>query len=130
MTAVAVILSNYFHDVASATLLGSGVLLALLERKARAGGEAQARALARAYPSLRRFAYSVGVWLAAGAVLRAIYYTHPEWGEWTQAVRNGLAGALLAKHALMVVALVAGVWLWVSFGRRARAILGLPDQQG
>jgi len=51
--AILIILNNYFHDVATATLLSSGVIMYVLGRQARNGGAGERRALARAYRTLR-----------------------------------------------------------------------------
>jgi hypothetical protein len=42
------IINNYLHDVATAVLLSSAVILYVLGRQARAGGDGERRAFARA----------------------------------------------------------------------------------
>lgn len=51
-----VIINNYFHDLATALLLTSAVIMWVLGRRAEDGEAAERKALARAYPTLVGFA--------------------------------------------------------------------------
>jgi len=112
MTAVLIILNNYFHDVATAVLLSSAVVLLVI---ARTAGE---EALARAYPALTRFARGALAWIVVGGIPRTIFFTRYEWDP---AVVKGIVPALVVKHTLMAAAVVAGSVMWVRIGRRVRA---------
>ncbi len=115
MTAVLVILNNYLHDVATAVLLASAVVLLAV---ARVAGE---EALVRAYPALTRFARGALAWIVVGGVPRTIFFTRYEWDP---AVVKGIVPALVVKHTLMAAAVIAGSVLWVRIGRRVRAATG------
>lgn len=117
MTAVLVILNNYFHDVATAVLLASAVILWVLERQATRDPEASA-ALQRSYPALTRFAWVALAWIVVGGVPRTVFFTRYEWDP---AVVKGIVPALILKHTLMVAAVVAGSVMWVRIGRRVRS---------
>jgi DNA integrity scanning protein DisA with diadenylate cyclase activity len=52
--AILIILNNYLHDVATATLLSSAVILYVLGRQAQRGGVDEHKAFARSYRTLTR----------------------------------------------------------------------------
>lgn len=112
MTSILIILNNYFHDVATAVLLSSAVLLLVI---ARTAGE---EALTRAYPALTRFARGALAWIVVGGIPRTIFFTRYEWDP---AVVKGIVPALVVKHTLMAAAVIAGSIMWVRIGRRVRA---------
>ncbi|MCX8007825.1 MAG: hypothetical protein N3B11_06930 [Coriobacteriia bacterium] len=108
---VLVILNNYFHDVATAVLLSSAVILFVLSRTV--GDDA----LVRAYPPLSRFARVALVWIVIGGVPRTIFFTRYEWDP---AAVKGIVPALLVKHVLMAAAVAVGTVMWVRVGKRVR----------
>ncbi|PKQ29214.1 MAG: hypothetical protein CVT60_06550 [Actinobacteria bacterium HGW-Actinobacteria-10] len=110
---ILIIMNNYFHDVATATLLAAAVIMWALERQARAGTPGSLGALARAYPLLTRFARWSLAWIVLGGIPRVIFFNTHDLG----AVRGDLIPAIAVKHVVEVVAVVAGVLLW----RRVRA---------
>ncbi|MBC7266966.1 MAG: hypothetical protein H5T75_08370 [Coriobacteriia bacterium] len=123
MTAVLIILNNYFHDVATAVLLSSAVILRVLERQAEQAPEALA-ALERSYPALTRFARVALVWIVVGGIPRTIFFTRYEWDP---AVVKGIVPALLVKHALMAAAVVAGSAMWVRTRKRLMTLVKERD---
>jgi len=106
---VAIIMSNYFHDVATAVLLAAAVIMWVLGRHAEKGGPAEVCALAGAYPALTKFAWGAIAWIVIGGIPRTIFFSAV---EWDQAQVKGLTAALGVKHAFMGVAVVAGILLW------------------
>ncbi|MDI6713238.1 MAG: hypothetical protein QMD96_08375 [Anaerosomatales bacterium] len=112
MTSILIILNNYFHDVATAVLLSSAVVLLVV---ARVAGE---DALVRVYPALTRFARGALAWIVVGGIPRTIFFTRYEWDP---AVVKGIVPALVVKHTLMAAAVIAGSIMWVRIGRRVRA---------
>ena len=117
---ILIILNNYFHDVATAILLATAVIMWVLGRNAkRAGADAELDALARAYPTLTKFAWVALAWIVIGGVPRIIFFnTH----EFIPAVENGLVTVLVIKHLLMGTAVVVGAIMWV---RAKRLIEGV-----
>ena len=78
-TSIIIIINNYFHDLATALLLSSAVILWVLGRQAEKGGAAERRALANAYPTLVKFAQGAFVWIILGGIPRTIFFTRYEW---------------------------------------------------
>lgn len=117
-TAIIIIINNYFHDLATGLLLSSAVILWVLGRRAERGGAEEHRALARAYPTLVRFAQGAFVWIILGGIPRTIFFTRYEWDP---AVINGIVPALIVKHLFMVTVIIIGALMWMRMGRLARA---------
>ena len=120
MTSVLIIINNYLHDMATAVLLGSAVILYVLGRQAERGGADDRRALARAYPTLTRFAWAALAWIVVGGIPRTIFFTRYEWDP---AVVKGIVPALIVKHVLMVGAIIVGAIMWRHMAKVARAEL-------
>lgn len=115
MSGVLIIMNNYFHDVATAVLLGSAIIMWTLGKQAeRVPGDLEA--LARFYPTLTKFAWGAIAWIIVGGIPRTIFFTRYEWDP---AVVKGIVPALIAKHTLMLVAVVLGCVMW----RRVRRLL-------
>lgn len=116
ITDILIIMNNYFHDVATATLLAAAVIMWVLERHAHSGNPADLATLARAYPLLTRFARWALVWVVLGGIPRVIFFNTHDLG----AIRGDLVPAIAVKHVVEVAAVVAGILLW----RRVRARIG------
>jgi len=117
-TAIIIIINNYFHDLATALLLTSAVILWVLGKRAQQWGRAEHLALARAYPTLVRFAQGAFVWIILGGIPRTIFFTRYEWDP---AVIKGIVPALMVKHVFMVSAVVIGALMWRRMAKVARA---------
>jgi hypothetical protein len=124
-TSILIIINNYLHDVASAVLLSSAVILYVLGRQAQRGGADEHRAFARAYPVLTRFAWGAIAWIIVGGIPRAIFFTRYEWDP---AVIKGIVPALILKHVLMVAAIVVGAFMWWRMAKAARAEIVESDR--
>ncbi|MHB9003584.1 MAG: hypothetical protein ACYC6C_05910 [Coriobacteriia bacterium] len=121
---ILIIMNNYFHDVATATLLAAAVIMWVLERQARAITPGGLDALARAYPLLTRFARWSLVWIVVGGIPRVIFFNTHDLG----AVRGDLIPAIAVKHVVEVGAVVAGVLLWRRVHARIEATAAPVDQ--
>lgn len=108
MIDILIIMNNYFHDVATATLLGAAAIMWALERQARRGGSDDLAALARAYPVLTRFANVALVWIVVGGIPRVITFNTHDLG----ALGGDLVPAIIVKHVAEVAAVVAGAIMW------------------
>ncbi len=114
---VLIIFNNYFHDVASATLLSSAVILWVLGRRAeREGGDAQ-KALALAYPTLTKFAWGALIWIILGGIPRTIFFYQ---AEFVPAGVLGIVPDLLIKHVIMFTAVIVGAIMWRHMAKVAR----------
>ncbi len=124
MTGILIIMNNYFHDVATAVLLASAMIMWVLGRQVERGGAADVAVLARLYPTLTRFAWGAIAWIVIGGVPRTIFFTRYEWDP---AVVKGIVPALVVKHSLMALAVIAGIVLWRSVKRRIEAAASKPS---
>ncbi|PKQ36788.1 MAG: hypothetical protein CVT59_11215 [Actinobacteria bacterium HGW-Actinobacteria-1] len=119
MTAIAIIINNYLHDVATAILIASAALAWALDRAAaRDAGGRSGDLLAAAYPRLVWVARVALVWIVLGGIPRTIFFTR---FEWDPAVVRGIVPALVIKHVLMGAGVVAGSIMWLRIGARVRA---------
>lgn len=122
MLDILVIMNNYFHDVATAVLLSSAVVIWVLGKAAEKSGHEAQLALARALPALTKFARGAIIWIIIGGVPRVIFFTRYEWDP---AVIKGIVPALVVKHVLMTLAVVAGAIMW----RRMAKVAGALQEQ-
>lgn len=116
---VVLVMNNYFHDVATALLLSSAVILWVLGEKARREGPEAVRWLASAYPVLTRFAVGALVWIVIGGVPRTIFFSQLEWDP---AKTKFMVPALGVKHMIMAAAVIAGSLMWARMRKMARVI--------
>jgi hypothetical protein len=113
---VAIMMNNYFHDVATALLAASGFVLWAIgkiqqERRERAWDEFFVRAYDRTV-LLARIAF---VWILLGGVPRTYFYQS---FEWANAAGRGQVPALIVKHVLMFALVGLGGWAWFGLSRR------------
>ena len=118
--AMLVILNNYFHDVATATLLSSAVILFVLGRQARDAGKPERQALARAYVKLTLYARIALAWIILGGIPRTIFFYR---AEFIPAAQKNIVPDLAMKHIVLVTAVVVGAIMWRRIGKIARAEL-------
>jgi hypothetical protein len=112
-----IIINNYLHDVATAVLLSSAVILYVLGRQAERGGEPDRRAFARAYATLTKFAWGSLAWVIVGGIPRTIFF--PTY-EFIPADAKGIVADLVIKHVLMVAAVATGGVMWLRMAKLAR----------
>jgi hypothetical protein len=126
---IALMMNNYFHDVATALLLASAVALwAVLRNYERTGGGADAGryylAMHRSMTRLARFSLA---WIVLGGIPRTLWYGE---FEWANAAGRGQVTALVVKHVLAFAFVGAGAWLWIRLRDRARAIRAQLGEAG
>jgi len=112
---IVIIINNYLHDVASAMLLASALVVWFAGRQVERG--ASPEAFLAAYPLLKRIAWASLTWIVVGGIPRTIFFSRYEWDPASTA---GIVPALLVKHVLMVSAVAAGAALWVRMARSVR----------
>lgn len=115
---VLIILNNYFHDVATAMLLSSAIILWLLGRYAVEGGDESlaAKWFPGAYRILTKVALFSIIWIVVGGIPRTVFFQQVEWNL-SDASNKYLFSALMVKHAFMWIAVAAGVYLWTKMRR-------------
>lgn len=118
---IALMLNNYFHDVATALLASSGAAMwVMLRAWDRAGSPRDAPALAAIFRAMARLARLSLAWIFVGGVPRLWFYQD---FEWANAAGRGQVVALGVKHVLMFALVAVGGLSW--WRLRARAA-GLP----
>jgi len=118
---VAIMMNNYFHDVATALLMASAFALLVLLRRYEAGerGPDAARYFLEIHRSMARLARFSLAWIVLGGIPRTIFYVD---FEWANAAGRLQVPALIVKHVLAFGFVVAGAWLWLRLRRRVAAV--------
>jgi len=113
-------MNNYFHDVATALLLSSGVAMWFIMKRL---GTTTDKAVLRYFLDLQRGMAMLAkvslFWIVLGGIPRIIFYTE---FEWSNAAGKAQVPALIVKHALFVLFIGAGAYLWITINRKVRSI--------
>lgn len=124
---VLIIMNNYFHDVATAMLLSSAVILWLLGREVVSSGDDGVAAwFPSAYRTLTRVAVASIAWIVIGGIPRTIFFQAVEWNM-ADPSNKYLFTALMVKHGFMWLAVAVGLLLWARMRKVAREISGRVD---
>jgi hypothetical protein len=118
---IALMMNNYFHDVATALLAASAFALWVLLRRYEAGARGPEAAryfleIQRAMAKLARFSLA---WIVLGGIPRTIWYTE---FEWANAAGRGQVAALVVKHVVAFGLVVGGVAFWRRLKARVRVV--------
>ena len=107
---VAIMMNNYFHDMATGLLVGSGfVLHAIMRIQASMNThEATLFFLKTNHQMKKLFKFALW-WVILGGVPRTIFYTS---FEWANAADKLQIPALAVKHVMMFTAVVWGIVAW------------------
>lgn len=107
---VAVMMNNYFHDVATALMLASAVALHAIVRVQDAMNSPTATLffLKTHRQMVKFFKFSLW-WIIIGGVPRTIFYVSFEWNHFADKQQ---VPALMVKHLLMAAAVIYGVRAW------------------
>ena len=107
---VAVMMNNYFHDMATGLLVGSGFALHAILRIQASMNTTQATLffLKTNRHMVKLFKFALW-WVIIGGVPRTIFYTS---FEWANAADKLQVPALAVKHVMMFTAVVWGVYAW------------------
>ena len=107
---VAVMMNNYFHDVATAMLAASAFCLHAIVRVQAAMNTPAATVffLKTHRIMVKFFRFSVW-WIIIGGVPRTIFYVSFEWNHFADKQQ---VPALMVKHILMAVLVIWGVSAW------------------
>lgn len=113
---VAIMMNNYFHDVATALLAASSfVLFAVYRIEGSCSGSGATVFYLKTYRKMVKFARFALAWIVVGGIPRTIFYTS---FEWANAAGKGQVPALIVKHIVMVVLVVGGVVGWRKLKRK------------
>ncbi len=107
---VAIMMNNYFHDVATALLIGSAVALHAIVRIQAAMDTPQATLFfLKTYDQMVKLFRFALWWVIIGGVPRTIFYTS---FEWANAADKLQVPALMVKHVMIVTLVVWGIVAW------------------
>lgn len=117
---VAIMMNNYLHDVATALLASSAIVLFAIYRiEESCSGSGATAFYLKTYRKMVKFARFALVWIVIGGIPRTIFYTS---FEWANAAGKGQVPALIVKHVLMVILVVGGVVGWRKLKRKSERL--------
>lgn len=117
---VILMMNNYFHDVATALLLASGIAIWVIYKKFGDSDEPGVRAyFLRLYDGLTFLAKFSLAWIILGGIPRTYFYTEFEWSHYAG---KSQIPALIVKHILAFIFVSAGAHLWIKIRRKVREI--------
>jgi len=119
---VLLMMNNYFHDVATALLMASGIAMWIIYRRLGDSNDAEVKAyflkLYRSMTMLARFSIA---WIVLGGIPRTYFYTEFEWAQYAG---KSQVPALIVKHILAFAFVGTGAYIWRKIRARAREIRG------
>lgn len=117
---VAIMMNNYFHDVATALLAASAFTLhAIVRVQAVQNSVAGTLFFIRTYDMMVKFFRFALWWIIIGGIPRTIFFTSFEWNHFADKLQ---IPALMVKHILMFVLVVWGVIAWKRLKRKVDAL--------
>ena len=117
---IVIMMNNYFHDVATALLLASGITMWVVMQKF--GGSTDHAAMEyflRLYRSITKLAVFSLVWIILGGIPRTIFYVD---FEWANAAGKNQIPALIVKHILFFIIVGAGAYVWIKMHKKVKII--------
>jgi len=107
---VAIMMNNYFHDMATGLMVGSGFALHAIMRIQASMNTPEATLFFLKTNSHMKKLFKFALWwVILGGVPRTIFYTS---FEWANAADKLQVPALAVKHVMMFTAVVWGVVAW------------------
>lgn len=117
---ILIMMNNYFHDVATALLLSSGIAgWILFKRLNSSADDAVIDYFLKVYTGMTRLAKFSLVWIIIGGIPRTIFYKD---FEWAHVVGKGQVPALIVKHILAFIFVGAGAYMWLKISKRIKEI--------
>jgi hypothetical protein len=120
ISGVILMMNNYFHDVATALLLASGIAIWVIYKKLGNSDKPDVRAyFLKLYDSMTYLAKFALAWIILGGIPRTYFYTEFEWSHYAG---QSQIPALIIKHVLAFVFVSAGAHLWIRIRSKVREI--------
>lgn len=117
---VAIMMNNYFHDVATALLAASAFLLLAISRiQAVRNDAASTRFFIDTYDLMVKFFRFALWWIIIGGIPRTIFFNSFEWNHFADKLQ---IPALMVKHILMFVLVVWGIIAWRRLKRKVELL--------
>jgi len=116
-----IMLNNYFHDVATALLVASGIIIWIIIKwyDSSAKTRETTEYFLRIYKSSTKLAKISLAWILIGGIPRTLAYRD---FEWTNAVGKGQVPALIIKHILAFIIVGTGIYIWIKLNKRVKKI--------
>jgi hypothetical protein len=123
---VAVMMNNYFHDVATAMLAASAFCLYAIDRAREAMNTPTATVFfLKTYRIMVKFFHFALWWIVIGGVPRTIFFRSFEWNHFADQLQ---VPALVVKHILMATMVVWGIYAWRRLKRKVAELRdSLPE---
>ena len=124
---VAIMMNNYFHDMATGLLVGSGFALhAIIPIQASMNTPQATLFFLKTHRQMvKLFKFSLW-WVILGGVPRTIFYTS---FEWANAAGNHQIAALGVKHVMMFTVVVWGIVAWRRMQKKVQVLRdSLPEE--
>ena len=107
---VAIMMNNYFHDVATAMLIASSFTLhAIVRVQAKMNTQVATVFFLKTYALMVKMFRFALWWVIIGGVPRTIFYTS---FEWANAADKLQVPALMVKHVMIITLVVWGIIAW------------------
>jgi hypothetical protein len=112
--------NNYFHDVATALLIASGIAMWVIVKKYGNNNQQDVTEyFLNIYKSITFLAKFSVAWIIIGGIPRTIFYTE---FEWANAAGKGQIPALIVKHILAFLFVGSGAYLWFKLSSRVKEL--------
>jgi hypothetical protein len=119
---VAIMMNNYFHDVATAMLAASAFTLhAIVRIQVAMNSPTATLFFLQTHARMVTFFRFALWWIIIGGIPRTIFYTS---FEWANAADKLQVPALMVKHILMFVLVVWGIVAWRRLKRMVATLRG------
>jgi len=124
---VAIMMNNYFHDMATGLLVGSGFALHAIMRIQTSMNTPEATLFFLKTNSHMKKLFKFALWwVVLGGVPRTIFYTS---FEWANAADKLQIPALAVKHVMMFTAVVWGIIAWRRMQKKVALLReSLPEE--
>ncbi len=116
--AALLMLNNYCHDIATAMLMASGMIMWVMLRRLGNTESPEVRSfMFSLYAGISKIVTFSLIWLAAGAVPRILTFSR---FEFAAARAEGHLPGLMAKHLSAFAMILGGAYLWISLIKRIK----------
>jgi len=117
---VIILMNNYFHDVATALLLATSLVVWILAARYGDNEDPGVRDyFLRVYASVTKLAKFALYWVLLAGVPRIYFYMDI---EWSHAVGKGQIPAIIVKHIVMAIIVGTGAHMWIRLSRKVKAL--------
>ena len=117
---VILMMNNYFHDVATALLLASGIAIWVIYKKFGDSDKPDVREyFLKLYGSMTFLVKFSFAWIILGGIPRTYFYTEFEWSHYAG---KSQIPALIVKHILAFLFVGAGAYLWINIRKKVKEI--------